>query len=140
MSLSNAVKSDLLDAYFNSTALSPPANVYIGLSSTAPAEDGTNVTEPSTGSYARVTVVNNGAAWNSATVADPSVKDNAAEIAFPESTAAWLASASLTHFVIYDAATAGNYIGGGALTTARTVDAAGITLKFAAGELNIELS
>lgn len=140
MSLSNTVKAALLDAYFNSNALSPPATVYVGLSSTAPSEDGTNVTEPSSGSYARVEVDNDGTAWNDATDADPSVKDNASAITFPESTGAWLTGSDLTHFVIYDAASAGNYVGGGSLDTARSVDASGITLEFSAGELDISLT
>jgi len=142
MSLSNLQKAALLDARFGETALPSIGTLHVGLSSTAPAEDGTNVTEPSGGGYARVAVDNSGAGqeWNAATVDDPAVKPNSAEIAFPESTGAWLAGANLTHVVIYDAATNGNYIGGAALDTARTVDAAGITLRFAAGELQITLS
>lgn len=142
MSLSNAQKAALLDARFGETTLPSIGNVYIGLSSTAPNEDGTNVTEPSSGGYARVAVDNSGAGqeWNAATVADPAVKDNANPITFPQSTGAWLAGANLTHFVIFDAASGGNYLGGGALNTVRTVAASGETLEFAAGELNIELT
>lgn len=142
MSLSNTIKKGLLDHYFGDSAITVPASVYVALSSTAPSEDGTNVTEPSSGGYARVDQVNSGAGqeWNAATTADPSVKDNSAAVTFPESTGAWLAGANLTHFALYDAATGGTYIGGGALATPRAVDAAGITLEFSAGELDISLS
>lgn len=144
MGLSNALRAQILDTYFgdgNDSSFTVPATLHVGLSSTTPAPDGTNVTEPSTNGYARVSVDNSGAdeEWTAATVADPSVKDNAAAITFPESTGAWLAGAALTHFVIYDAATAGTFIGFGALDTSRTVDASGITLEFAIGALNINL-
>lgn len=142
MSLADAQKAALLDQLFGDTAITVPATVYIGLSSTAPGSDGTNITEPSSGAYARVAVDNSGAGqeWNAATVAAPSVKDNTNAITFPESTGAWLAGANLTHYIIMDAATGGNMLDSGALDTARSVDAAGITLEIAAGELNIQLA
>lgn len=139
MGLSQSVHQQLLDKVIGGVDFTPATNIHVGLSSTAPAADGTNVTEPSTGGYARVSVTNNATEWPAATAADPSVKDNANTITFPESTGAWLAGASLTHFVLYDAATAGTFLGSGALDTARTVDASGITLSFAAGELNVQL-
>lgn len=140
MSLSNAIKAALLDAYFGDNGLTVPASLYVGLSSTSPTVTGGNVTEPSTGGYARVEITNTGASdWNAATSADPSVKDNSVEITFPQSTAAWLAGADLTHFVIYTAASAGDFVASAQLDTARSVDAEGITLRFNAGDLNIDL-
>lgn len=140
MSLSNTVRKQLLDAFFGGETLSPPASVFVGLSSSAPTKTGGNVTEPSTGGYTRIEVVNTGGSqqWVAATEADPSVKENAAEITFPQSTGAWLSGDPLTHFTIYSAASGGNYIAGGELNTARSVDAEGITLRFEAGELKIE--
>lgn len=108
---------------------------------THPAADGSNVREPSSGAYARVEQVNSGAGqeWNAATSADPSVKDNSAAVTMPESTGAWLDGDELTDAVLFDALSGGAYQGNVPLDTVRKVEAAGVTLEFAAGELNIEL-
>lgn len=93
-----------------------PTSYYIGLSTTAPNVNGTNVTEPSTSSgYARVQLTN---------LSQPSagVVTNQSAINFNESTASW---GTITHFVIYDSVTvgSGNLLMYGALTTPRVVDA-----------------
>lgn len=136
MSLSNYSAQAILNSLFGKTsnfgALAAAPTIHVALSSTAPAEDGTNVTEPSGGGYARVATASTD--WNSATLADPSVVSNATAVTFPEATADWLAGANLTHFALYDAATAGNYLGSGALDTAKPVTS-GDTASFAAGAL-----
>jgi len=136
MSFSIALCQDVLDHLVGNAAWTAPANIFVGLSSTTPAEDGTNVTEPSAGAYARVSTA--AVDWNSATAADPSVVDNANEVTFPTATADWLAAAALTHFVLYDAITAGNFLGSGALTVPKPVVDTD-TAKFSAGSLNITL-
>lgn len=140
MSFSNRTAQALLNSLFGKTsnfgALASAPTIYVGLSSTAPAEDGTNVTEPSAGGYARVSTA--AGDWNIATDADPSVVDNANAIAFPTATANWLAGADITHFVLYDASTSGNVLASGALTTAKAV-LSGDTLSFAAGDLEVSL-
>ena len=87
-----------------------PANYYIGVSKTNPAS---SVSEPSGGAYARMQLTGLGAPSNG-------VVTNPADISFPESTAVW---GTVTHFVIYDAATGGNLLMHGALTSARSVEA-----------------
>lgn len=123
MSFSNYTAQATLNSIFGKTsnfgALGAAPTVHVGLSSTTPAEDGTNVAEPSGGSYARVATASGD--WNSATLADPSNLDNANQIAFPQATADWRAGANLTHVVFYDAATGGNFLGAFALTTAKPV-------------------
>lgn len=90
-----------------------PTTYYIGLSSTAPAIDGTNVTEPSGGGYARV-------AFNSA-MSEPTagVITNESTVTFAKSTADW---GVMTHFVVYDAATGGNLLLYNAMSKPRTVE------------------
>lgn len=129
MSKTNYLENKFLE-HLTGTPYTAPT-MWIGLSSTAPAEDGTNITEPSTGSYARV---NTTGLWGA--VSAGSVSNNAT-ISFPASTAAWLAGANLTHFVLFDASTAGNALRYGTLTTARSVGAAGVTLSFAASSLTM---
>lgn len=140
MSFGNFTAQAVLNSLFGKTsnfgALASAPEIYVGLSSTTPAEDGTNVTEPSGGAYARV--VTAAADWNGATLADPSLIDNANEIAFPQASADWLAGADLTHYVLFDAATAGNYLGAGALDTPKPV-LSGDTAKIAPGDADITL-
>lgn len=98
-----------------------PSAFYIGLSSTAPNIDGTNVGEPnSSAGYARVELTSLGEP-------DNGVVTNELAINFNESTASW---GTITHFVIYDAETGGNLLMYGALSTPRSVEAATImTIK-----------
>lgn len=140
MSFSNYTAQALLNSLFGKTsnfgALASAPTIYVALSSTTPAEDGTNVTEPSGGSYARVATASTD--WNAATLADPSLVDNANKISFPTATADWLSGANFTHVALYDAASAGNYLGSGALNTAKPV-LNGDTPEFAAGVLDVTL-
>lgn len=137
MSFTQRTSAAVLNSIFGNTsdfgALASAPNIHIGLSTTAPAEDGTNVTEPVGNAYARVAV---GAAnWASATNADPSVLDNSAAINFPTPTGSW---GTVTHFVIYDALTAGNVVASGALTASRSIQTDD-TVSFPIGDLDITL-
>jgi hypothetical protein len=136
MSFTNFLASELLDHLFTDGAYSPPATLYIGLSSTTPNEDGTNVTEPSGGSYARVATT--AADWAAATSADPSVKTTTAVKSFPQASANWVGGSNLTHFLLFDADTAGNLLAFGALTTPKPV-LSGDTASFASGALSLSL-
>ena len=90
-----------------------PASYWLGLSSTAPAMDGTNVTEPSGGGYARVNIV--------PFLGEPTdgVITNTSAVAFTKSTADWGVE---THFVIYDAETGGNLLIYNPMNKPRTVE------------------
>ena len=94
--------------------------VYLGLSSTTPTSNGTNITEPSGGGYKRVLVGKEGVAetykFGSASSNGTSIT-NSTEIYFPESTGSW--GPALTHFVFYNSPTAtssSNVIAFGELT------------------------
>ena len=140
MSFSNYTAQALLNSLFGKTsnfgALGSAPAIYVGLSSTTPAEDGTNVTEEAAGAYARQLVV--AGSWNTATLADPSLIDNSVAITFPQATADWLTQDNLTHAVVYDAVTSGSYLGTGALSTPKPV-LNGDTAQIAAGDLDITL-
>jgi hypothetical protein len=67
-----------------------PATWYLGLSTTAPNEDGTGFTEPVGGSYARVAITNNSTNWPAATTsAGVTTKKNGAKFTFPNPTGTW---------------------------------------------------
>jgi hypothetical protein len=141
MSFSNYSSQAILNSLFGKTsafgALASVPTIYVALSSTTPTETGTNVTEPSSGAYARVTTA--ASDWNAATNADPSVVTNANAVTFPTATGNWVSSANLTYFVLYDNLTAGNYLGSGALTVPKPV-LNGDTASFAAGALSTTLT
>ena len=140
MPLSNYTHAALLDALFGNTsdlgALASEPTIYVGLSSTTPAQDGSSVTEPSGAAYARVSTASSD--WTAATAADPSVVTNANPIDFATATADWASGSDLTHLVLFDAATSGNLLGFGALTTAKPV-LDGDTASFAAGDLQVDI-
>jgi len=140
MSFFNRTAQAMLNSLFGKTSnfgtLSSVPTLYVGLSSTTPTEAGGNITEPTGGSYARVSTA--AGDWNAATLADPSLVDNLNAVTFPTATADWLSAADLTYFVIFDAATTGNAIKFGVLTVAKPVTN-GDTISFAAGDLNVTL-
>jgi hypothetical protein len=132
MSFFNYLEDNVLDHVTGKLSFTSPT-VYIGLSSTTPAEDGTSVTEPSTGSYARVTT---GAAdWNSASAGATA---NANAVTFAQASGDWVSGADLTYLVAYDAITVGNELFYGLLTVAKPV-LNGDTASFPAGDIDITL-
>jgi hypothetical protein len=128
MSFSDDAEAKVLDHVFGLATYTQPT-LYVGVSTADPGEDGATLAEPSGNAYARVATT--AASWER-TAAEVS---NAAQLAFPEATGAW---GSLTHFAVFDAATAGNIVFYGALTTAKAI-AANETLRFPIGNLTFTL-
>lgn len=134
LSFSDFLENKILDQIFGASAYSAPATLYFGLA-TAPITDtttGTTVTEPSGGSYARKSMTNNKTTWT--TASDGSV-ENKVVIEFAEATASW---GTVTYMFIADAATAGNILAWGQLTTSKAIGT-GDNAKFAIGDLVITL-
>lgn len=132
MSFSNYTENKVLEHVTGKTAFTMPT-VYVGLSSSAPAEDGTNITEPSTGSYARVAT--SGSTWGTASAGSIT---NASAITFATATADWVSGSNLTYVVLYDAATSGNFIAYGSITTPKPV-LNGDTASFAISNITVNL-
>lgn len=137
-SMSDVYEKKVLDLIFRNTGASATApmglnatNVWVGLYTAAPSDAGGG-TEVTGGSYARVAIVRTGAGWNAAT-GTLALTDNTASIDFPTATAPW---GTITHFGIFDAATAGNMIYWADLTATKTVGT-GDTASFAAGSLDV---
>lgn len=116
------------NVYNTETGTALPTQYFIGLSTTAPNINGTNVTEPTGSGYARMELTN---------LSAPSggVVTNTASIDFPESTASW---GTTTHFVIYDALTNGNLLQYGPLSTPRSIEPATI-MSIPANYLNLSV-
>ena len=113
--LTDSKENDVLDALLGASATLMPDPVYVGLMTSEPNDDGTGVVEPSGGSYARVSVANDGTKWG---VASGGQKANLAVITFPTATADW---GTVTHYGLFDAASGGNLLAYGTLNVARTV-------------------
>lgn len=129
--LSDRVMHEILNAYFGNGTTSIPANYWVALSSTAPTNTGSNVTEPSGGGYARVQVANDTTAWNTATNRATS---NKIQIVFPTATADW---GTMTHFVLWNTASGvatQSFVGWGELASPAPI-ANGGTADFPAGTL-----
>lgn len=134
-SKSDYLENKILDLVLGGVAFTPPANVYVALSTTAYADSKTgasmNEVSAAGGSgYARVPLVNNTGSWPAASGGS---KSNGVAITFPTAATAW---GTVLSFYICDAASGGNILYGGDLASSRTV-AAGDTASFAAGAMVI---
>jgi len=132
--IANTLANNILDSAFdNGVLLSEPATFYVGVSTTAPNSDGTNVTEPVGNNYARVSKTSNTTDWAAATSGSIG---NAVDVTFGTATGSW---GTITHWVMYDAATAGNLLFYGALDASQAV-ATSDQIKFLPGALTITIS
>ena len=107
-----------------------PTTYYLGLSSTLPSKDGTGATEPTGGDSAYARVQLNG-------LSEPTdgVVTTTETLSFPESTSDW---GTMTHYVIYDAATEGNLLMYDELENSRRVEV-NTVVSFRPGGLTITL-
>lgn len=124
MSKTDFAENKVLDHMLGKTSWTMPT-AYVGLFTAAPSDAGGG-TEVSGGSYARKSTA--GADWNAASGGSTS---NANAITFVTASASW---GTVTHFGIFDAATAGNLLRWAALTTSKAIGS-GDTASFAAGSL-----
>ncbi len=122
-------ENEILDHLFGKGSYTPPT-IYVGLSTADPTDDASGLAEPSGGSYTRVATA--GADWN---VASGGAIANANDITFPEATDSW---GTITHFALFDAASAGNMLAHGTLSVSKSISS-GDTAKFAAGDLDVTL-
>lgn len=136
MSFTNLSEVDVLDGLLGAVNNGTwPDPVFVGLMTSAPNDDGTGVVEPSGGSYARVSVSNDGSGWSAASAGAPSEKANAAAITFPTASAPW---GTVTHWGLFSLATGGNLLAYATLDTAKTIDT-GDTPEFGTGNFKLTL-
>jgi hypothetical protein len=103
------------------------ATAYVSLHTADPGDTGAN--ELVGNGYARQPVTFS----NPSNTHNPSVDSNAAIVSFATATAGW---GTVTNFGLWTAATAGTFLGGQALNTARTVLANDVA-RFLAGALQV---
>lgn len=130
--MSDYLEVELRKHIFRTGSFTKPSALYVSLHTADPTDDASGA-EVSGGSYARVQRDPLDANWTAASATD-GVTDNAAAITFPAPTANW---GTITHFGIWDAASGGNLLIHGALTTPKTVNNGDAAPSFATGALDI---
>ncbi|MED3777978.1 hypothetical protein ABES66_00400 [Geobacillus stearothermophilus] len=125
--ISNYLENALINAVLRNIPYTSPAAVYLALYTSDPTDANTG-TEVTGGSYQRQQITfgepNNG------------MVSNSNEILFPVATANW---GTVTHIGILDAATGGNLLFYGAVTTPKTIST-NDQLKINAGDISITLA
>lgn len=137
------LENKLVDWLVRGQTFTPPATLYVGLL-TAACSDSAAGTEVTGGSYARVAVVSSLANWagtqsagsTTASSGTGGATSNNAGIVFPVPTANW---GVVTHFAIYDAASAGNQLICQPLTVQKTVNNGDAAPTFNTGALTIQV-
>ena len=122
--MSDYLENEILDHILGTGAYTMPTTVYVGLSTGSFGDDNSG-TELTGNNYARVSATFSAAASGTTS--------NSAAIEFAAATGSW---GLISHFGIFDAASAGNLLIHGAFTTAKTI-ASGDILKIDAGDLDI---
>lgn len=122
--ISNVIANEVLDHIFNGAgaAYTPPATVYLGLSTTEILPDGTGNNEPSGNGYARKAITFGAASNRSIT--------QSADVTFDQASGPW---GTLAYFGIWSALTAGTLLAVGTLGTPKSV-VAGNTPSVASGQ------
>jgi len=131
-SFGDFLENELLDHVWGNAAYTAPATLYLALSTTDPLDDGSGITEPSGGSYARLGVANNATNWPAAASGTKTLN---VDQTFVTATASW---GVIAYMAFYDAAVGGNMLAHASLSTSKTIDN-GDTVIFEAGNLTITL-
>jgi hypothetical protein len=129
--IGNVSATALLNYFFKQAPYLHLSDMWIGLSTSTPNDDGTGVTEPNVNNYSRVQVDADN--WNDAV---NSVIKNNGPVSFPTASGSW---GTITYFVLYDAETAGNFLGSGQLGASQAVGLNDI-LQFADQQIEITLA
>lgn len=129
MSKSNYLENEILDHVLGGGDYVRPATVYIALSTADPTEDGSGLTEPSGNNYSRLSVTNNATNFPAASGSN---KANGVDFTFATPSGTW---GLITHFAVFDAASAGNMLYYAALTTPKTINS-GDEVLFPAGDMD----
>lgn len=120
MAFSTFTANALLNCYLRGVAITPPARVYVSLHTADPGSTGASeVSTAAWPSYARQDPAGGGAIAGGFDPAAGKATSNTAAMLFPEHDGGALITVS--HVAIWDAATGGNCLMTGALTTPRDI-------------------
>lgn len=138
--MSDYLENKLIDQIFRGQAAPTTSTLYVALFTAAPSDSGGG-TEVSGNNYSRAAVTSSLANWagtqssgsTTASSGTGGATSNNGAITFATPSATW---GTVTHFGIFDAATTGNLLFSGALTTSKTINS-GDTVSFPAGTLSV---
>lgn len=127
----------ILDMGLSAIAFTPPATLYLALSTSSFSTSATGsamneVSSAATG-YARVAITANLTNFPAATGSNPATKSNGTVFTFPTATASW---GTILSAYLCDAATGGSILYGADLTASKTIQT-GDTATYAVGALTI---
>lgn len=131
----DTIEAAILDHFFGKAAWAQPTDIFVALSTADPTDAGTGIAEPVGNGYARIDTAPTD--WNAATGTAPVATTNATTLTFAQASGAW---GDITHFALFDALTAGTFLGSGLVNAGTPVTvASGDTPEFAAGSLAMKL-
>lgn len=136
---SNFLADAILNHVYRTTTYTPPATVYVALFTTMPIDAGTGGVEVTGTGYARVGVATDDAQWAAPSAGAGTTRQtsNVNQISFGTAGSDWAPSGTpCVGFGLYDASTAGNYLGGAAFAASKIIQS-GDPVRFAAGALVI---
>jgi len=137
--MSDYLENKLIDHIFRATSYTAPTTIYVGLLTAAPSDTGGG-TEVSGNNYSRASLAASVSNWKStngttsgASSGTGGSTSNASAITFATPSASW---GTVTHFGLYDAASGGNLLLYGSLTTSKTINN-GDTVSFATDAITV---
>ena len=141
MPISRYVAQQILNGYLRGVAMTPPTINYVSLHTADPTDVGTvgEVTLGAWPAYVRLDIADGGgiAAGFDAVTGTAKTTENTQILTFPAHDGASLTT--ITHIGIWDAATTGNLLYYGALTTSRAVNPADI-VSFQPNDLDVSIT
>jgi hypothetical protein len=102
MSTTNYAKNKIMDFNFGGVSYTPPANFYLGLSSTTISTSGSNATEPVGYGYARVAIPNTKGYFSNAS---SGCLVNSGSIGYSISSGSW---GTMVNLALWDSLTSGS--------------------------------
>lgn len=133
MSFSNYLETQIVTHLLRTGSWTKPSAIYVALFTSDPGEAGAG-TEVSGGSYARVQVGPSDATWAAPT---DGVSNNVSDITFPTPSANW---GTVTHFALFDAASAGNMLMYGSLGSSAVINNGDDAPLFSATALTVTVA
>jgi hypothetical protein len=133
MPFGETINNSILDHFVNQTSWTAPTATYASFSTTTPTTTGTNFTEATGGGYARVQVTT--AIWGAPATSSITT---GSDTTWTQASADWSTGSNMDSVVLWDAATAGNFLGWKELTVKKAV-LNGDTAKFLTGDLTITM-
>jgi hypothetical protein len=140
--MSDYLENKIIDQVFRAQAYTFPTTLYVGLYTATPSDTGGG-TEVTGGTYSRASVTaslanfagTQGAGTTVASSGTTGTTSNNGTITFATPTASW---GTVTSFGIFDAASTGNLLFYGTLTTSKTINT-GDTVTFPAAALSVQI-